>query len=51
MKIKSNKEFHGDELETRAQAKEKLQKFPDEMKCFKEPLLKLFNALDIWNRQ
>ncbi|GBB99853.1 hypothetical protein RclHR1_36590002 [Rhizophagus clarus] len=51
MKIKSNKEFHGDELETVAQAKERLQKFPGEMTCFKEPLLKLFNACDIWDRQ
>lgn len=51
MKIKSNKEFHRNKLETRVQAKARLKKFPDEMTCFKEPLSKLFDACDIWDRQ
>ncbi|CAI2182030.1 3051_t:CDS:1 [Funneliformis geosporum] len=49
MKLRSNHEFHRGELQSRAQAKKNLQEtFPEEMKLFKEPLQKLFNALDIW---
>ncbi|CAG8647475.1 16004_t:CDS:1, partial [Funneliformis caledonium] len=50
MKIRSNDEFLGDKSQTLVQAEEKLQtSIPEEMKFFKEPLQKVFNALGIWN--
>ncbi|CAI2171116.1 2421_t:CDS:2 [Funneliformis geosporum] len=47
LKVRSNQEFHGNE--TQEHAKQRLQIFPEEIGFFKEPLLKLFNALEIWN--
>ncbi|CAG8494336.1 1749_t:CDS:2 [Funneliformis caledonium] len=48
MKIRSNDEFLGDKSPTLEQAEKKLQaSFPEEMKFFKEPLQKVFNALVI----
>ena len=49
IKIVSNQEFHGNKLESKEHAKQRLEKFPEEIDYFKEPLLKLFDALEIWN--
>ncbi|GBB87416.1 hypothetical protein RclHR1_01390006 [Rhizophagus clarus] len=51
MKRESNIEFH-DQTDTLPEAEERFEKmqFTDEMKHYKEPLKKLFEALKIWYR-
>ncbi|RIA90032.1 hypothetical protein C1645_738167 [Glomus cerebriforme] len=51
MKNKSNHEFHMDKRQTRKQAELKLKaSFPKDMLVLKEPLQKVFNALNAWDK-
>ncbi|GBB86334.1 hypothetical protein RclHR1_12760002 [Rhizophagus clarus] len=47
LKLRSNIEFHGNSLESKTQARDKLNSLPNEMQIFKDPLQQLFGSLDI----